>query len=85
MMKGMERRGDWEGFRGDWKVADSANVVSEEDQAPSYDAKDVWSMWSKEFVERVSMSEKVESVVALGSVLAISLVDANAGKWKSIF
>jgi dethiobiotin synthetase/adenosylmethionine--8-amino-7-oxononanoate aminotransferase len=85
MMKGMEKEGVWQGFKEDWREGELVKGVSEADEVPEYDAKDVWSMWSKDFVERVSMSEKVESVVALGSVLAISLQDANAGKWKSRF
>ena len=76
MMRGMESGGVWEGFKSDWREAGEAEVLKE----GSYAAKDVWSMWSKDFVERVSKSEAVESVVALGSVLAISLQDANAGE-----
>lgn len=34
-----------------------------------------WSMWSKSFVESVSEHERVEHVNALGSVLAVSLID----------
>jgi dethiobiotin synthetase/adenosylmethionine--8-amino-7-oxononanoate aminotransferase len=35
----------------------------------------VWSMWSDSFVESVSNHKRVEHVNALGSVLAVSLVD----------
>jgi bifunctional dethiobiotin synthetase / adenosylmethionine---8-amino-7-oxononanoate aminotransferase len=72
MMRGMEREGMWGVYKDDWKDT-SLNERSGRDEK-------VWSMWSKDFVRRVSNSEAVESVIALGSVLAISLQDANAGK-----
>jgi dethiobiotin synthetase/adenosylmethionine--8-amino-7-oxononanoate aminotransferase len=37
----------------------------------------VWSMWSDSFVESVSKHRRVEYVNALGSVLAVSLVDGD--------
>jgi dethiobiotin synthetase/adenosylmethionine--8-amino-7-oxononanoate aminotransferase len=38
-----------------------------------------WSMWSRQFVTGVSFKESVEGVVALGSVLAITLKDQAGG------
>ena len=75
IMTGMERDGTWQSYKEDWKDASSNEVSGGE--------VDVWSMWSKDFVHRVSNSRAVESVIALGSVLAISLQDANAGKSSS--
>jgi dethiobiotin synthetase/adenosylmethionine--8-amino-7-oxononanoate aminotransferase len=40
----------------------------------------IWSTWSKAFVENLSLLPKVDGVIAIGSVLAITLVDeAGAG------
>lgn len=70
MLSGLERDGSWGVYEDDWR----GGAMKEDENAG------VWSMWGKEFVRRVSNCEAVESVVALGSVLAISLQDANAGK-----
>ncbi|TVY80703.1 Bifunctional dethiobiotin synthetase/7,8-diamino-pelargonic acid aminotransferase [Lachnellula suecica] len=63
----MDREKKWQPFKDDWQEA--VTGVNES----------VWSMWSKDFIYHVSNFDAVESVVALGSVLAISLQDANAG------
>lgn len=62
-MLDMNKRGDWETFKSDW--ADPAQSTN------------IWSAWSKEFISRISQARDVESVVALGSVLAISLHDGQ--------
>lgn len=42
--------------------------------------KSIWSMWSPKFVNTLSDLDNVESVMALGSVLAVELKDdQNAG------
>jgi len=43
----------------------------------------MWSMWSKKTVEALSFHPKVDHVIAIGSVLAISLVD-NSGAGEII-
>lgn len=40
---------------------------------------DVWSVWSYEFIERLSYKEEILSINAIGSVLAITLLDENQG------
>lgn len=64
----------WEGFVEDWNVGKGKRV-----EEGKRDGR-VWSVWGKEFVEGISMSKEVESVIALGSVLAINLQDEHAGK-----
>jgi len=71
----MERDGVWDGAKNDWKVDSETNLVSGS-------AVEAWSVWSKAFVSRISHSKEVESVIALGSVLAINLQDENAGKLR---
>ena len=44
----------------------------------------VWSMWSDSFVGNIANHERVEYVNALGSVLAVSLID-EGGSGMSIF
>jgi dethiobiotin synthetase/adenosylmethionine--8-amino-7-oxononanoate aminotransferase len=62
-MLDMDKGEDWETFKSDWA-----------DQAQS---TNVWSVWSKDFVSQISRARDVESVVAIGSVLAISLHDGQ--------
>jgi len=38
-----------------------------------------WSVWDQEFLKQISLKESVEGVIALGSVLAITLVDRTGG------
>lgn len=74
----MEKEGVWNGAKEDWKTG--SRIASAPDQAVQ-----AWSVWEKGFVSRVSFSKEVESVIALGSVLAIKLQDVNSGKTSSSF
>jgi dethiobiotin synthetase/adenosylmethionine--8-amino-7-oxononanoate aminotransferase len=53
---------EWKGYKKLWKTEVSMQY---------------WSMWSKDFVYGLSMHEGVDYVNALGSVLAVSLVDVG--------
>ncbi|KAI9769896.1 MAG: hypothetical protein M1839_003562 [Geoglossum umbratile] len=69
-MVAMEKQGVWEGFRRDW--------------VGTHATPDIWSNWSKAFVSEISYAKNVESVVAIGSLLAISLHDhRGAGMFPS--
>lgn len=71
-MQDMEKDGVWQGYKDDWKGTTIGG---------GKDDLEIWSVWSKSFVEDISKSRDVESVIALGSVLAISLRDTeHAGK-----
>ncbi|KAK0940382.1 hypothetical protein LTR29_008121 [Friedmanniomyces endolithicus] len=78
MMK-MEREGVWDGFKGHW----SSSGESLEASSPDHQAGDVWSMWSEAFVKAVSHRSQVDSVFALGSVLAITLKDPDGKSYAS--
>lgn len=67
-MMDMEKKGSWSAYMEDWNTALNTGVSA---AAPGQ----TWSMWSKEFVTAVSHKENVESVLALGAVLAISMRD----------
>jgi dethiobiotin synthetase/adenosylmethionine--8-amino-7-oxononanoate aminotransferase len=70
----MEENGAWEEFRGDWLSPNASGSGPE-----------VWSHWSKSFVSELSYAKHVESVIAIGSILAISLHDlTGAGKFPSL-
>jgi dethiobiotin synthetase/adenosylmethionine--8-amino-7-oxononanoate aminotransferase len=43
----------------------------------------LWSMWSQSFLRRISHARQVESVIALGSVLAINLRDGENKGYSS--
>lgn len=60
----------WRGYKEDWKSS-----MKEE--------KESWSMWSRDFVYNLSKHDRIDHVNALGSVLAISLID-KTGSGESI-
>ncbi|OBT58392.1 hypothetical protein VE04_00766 [Pseudogymnoascus sp. 24MN13] len=62
---------EWEAFRAPWGKTKVDSASGGKDG--------VWSMWSPTFLDSVSRRTEVESVVALGSVLAIKLRDENPG------
>lgn len=63
----------WEGYKRNWSLTKASDNAG------------VWSCWSREFVSKISMARDVESVMALGSVLAINLRDDNeSGKLDSL-
>ena len=68
----MDQSGTWQAYKDDWNA--------DPQSAPGRDGKlDVWSVWSKDFIHNISLSKDVESVIALGSVLAIALHDEQVG------
>ncbi|CZR61489.1 related to onanonoxo-7-onima-8-eninoihtemlysoneda [Phialocephala subalpina] len=72
-LNALDSGGEWNSFKTDWNSPSPSTSTSTGQNDP------VWSVWSKSFVETLSMSEEVESVIALGSVLAINLQDEHAG------
>jgi len=74
-MVGMEKNGEWDAAKKDWMG--EAKEVSGEDGM----TVEAWSVWEKGFVGKISFGREVESVIALGSVLAINLRDKNAGEF----
>ncbi|KAJ5092445.1 hypothetical protein NUU61_007315 [Penicillium alfredii] len=74
-MAKLEGDGSWDGYRADWR---GSNPVRGEMSAP-----DVWSVWSHGLLQDLSSAQSVESVFALGTVLSISLRDAQGGGYTS--
>lgn len=77
MMMDMDRGGKWQVYKNDWTEPTSTSPT----QTLDTNSPDVWSVWSKEFVQQISNRRDVESVVALGSVLGITLHDSERGEF----
>jgi bifunctional dethiobiotin synthetase / adenosylmethionine---8-amino-7-oxononanoate aminotransferase len=70
--KGMEESGHWVNlFSRSWAA------VNTEHEHP------VWSVWDPVFIEKLSFLDDVEGVVALGTVLAMTLKDSTGGGTRS--
>jgi len=72
-MRDMDAGETWKPFKRDWTGSNSS--VSS--------AGGLWCMWSHDFVATLSKHASVDSVFALGSVLAVSLRDDKGGGYTS--
>ncbi|THX20246.1 PLP-dependent transferase [Aureobasidium pullulans] len=70
-MQEMDKGSTWTSFKSAWK------------QEEGDGKQNLWSMWSQDFVRELSLRSNVESVFALGSVLAISLKDPAGSGYTS--
>ncbi|KAL4883993.1 pyridoxal phosphate-dependent transferase [Aspergillus karnatakaensis] len=73
-MNNMEENGSWAEYKNDWKRSYTANETRPEE---------VWSVWSHDLVRELSHAESVDGVFAIGSVLSISLKDAQGAGYTS--
>jgi len=96
---GLDKGGAWSTFKKDWtglagggsSINKIKNVFGTTLTTPetassnsTADTPQIWSVWSKDFVYALShASERVDSVWALGSVLAISLKDPEGAGYTS--
>ncbi|KAH0291198.1 PLP-dependent transferase [Aureobasidium namibiae CBS 147.97] len=69
-MKEMDEGATWTSFKSSWRQEDDSK-------------QNLWSMWSQDFVRDLSLRSNVESVFALGSVLAMSLKDPAGSGYTS--
>ncbi|KAJ5090998.1 hypothetical protein N7532_009682 [Penicillium argentinense] len=74
-MSDMDANGSWDGFKADWR---SHSVKAAKPASP-----EVWSVWSQDLLRDLSCAETVESVFGIGTVLSISLRDAEGGGYTS--
>jgi dethiobiotin synthetase/adenosylmethionine--8-amino-7-oxononanoate aminotransferase len=93
----LDKNGNWNAYIDDWAQTSSAsssivdavkNVASSLSQTSetpcTHSVPQIWSVWSRDFVHTLSHSiERVDSVWALGSVLAISLRDPKGAGYTS--
>ncbi|KAL4995829.1 pyridoxal phosphate-dependent transferase [Aspergillus recurvatus] len=70
-MNSMDENGSWNDFKNDWK------------RSQANDSSRVWSVWSQGLVHDLSHAESVDGVFAIGSVLSISLKDAEGAGYTS--
>jgi len=85
MLMAMERDGDWDDYKRDWLELQVQASKNWDETLGRQTEPSIWSTWSKSFVTDLSYAQDVEGVVALGSVLAVSLRDpAGAGKFSHI-
>ncbi|KAH7115949.1 pyridoxal phosphate-dependent transferase [Dendryphion nanum] len=92
-MKELETSYTWRGYMKGW-VRSSKNAPveqgfkirareAEDEEGKKQDIKATWSMWSKKTVLELSQHSRVDSVIALGSVLAITLKDNSGAGYTS--
>ncbi|KAJ5566767.1 hypothetical protein N7535_006073 [Penicillium sp. DV-2018c] len=67
--------GSWDSYRDDWRGNSSVTSATS--------SPDVWSVWSHGLLQDLSCADSVESVFAIGTVLSISLRDAEGGGYTS--
>ena len=70
--KSEETTGNWVDAKRDWGV-----TASRENSADQ-----LWSMWSKQFIEEASRSPRVKSTMAMGTVLAIELQEPENAQFS---
>lgn len=70
-MTDMQQNGAWGAYQADWQPTQSVPVQK---STPS-----VWSVWSQGLLQDLSCAASVESVFAIGTVLSVSLRDAQGG------
>ncbi|CAG7919586.1 unnamed protein product [Penicillium olsonii] len=74
-MAKLDTDGSWDKYREDWRTSSN---TSNESSTPN-----VWSVWSQGLLQDLSCADSVESVFAIGTVLSISLRDAEGGGYTS--
>ncbi|KAH8728086.1 pyridoxal phosphate-dependent transferase [Phaeosphaeriaceae sp. PMI808] len=78
-MEGLNTVDDaWKGYKTSWQLS---NQEKRGNGGVTNDR--LWSMWSQKFVHQLSEHGSVEHVNALGSVLAVSLVDKSGSGYTS--
>ncbi|RDW83826.1 adenosylmethionine-8-amino-7-oxononanoate aminotransferase [Aspergillus mulundensis] len=73
-MNRMDENGSWNEFKNDWKQSRAIG-----NSRPGA----IWSVWSHGLVHDLSHAESVDGVFAIGSVLSISLKDAEGAGYTS--
>ncbi|KAF2493827.1 onanonoxo-7-onima-8-eninoihtemlysoneda [Lophium mytilinum] len=79
----LPKMGNWRRAARDWAPTRRAPAEASFVGSGMDPTKYVWSMWTKDFVTNLSNKECVEGVVAIGSVLAITLIDESGSGYNS--
>jgi dethiobiotin synthetase/adenosylmethionine--8-amino-7-oxononanoate aminotransferase len=85
LMEEAKSSAHWRDYQNDWRMVNEAPASTKSTMSVTKinGPPACWSMWSSAFVRGVSNHEQVDFVNALGSVLAVSLVDASGSGKKS--
>jgi hypothetical protein len=71
---------NWKASRQAWDAASGSSSTGTEKQSGAENSG-VWSLWDKDFAERVSHLPHVDGIMTMGTVFVIYLKDAqNAGE-----
>ncbi|KAF2272973.1 PLP-dependent transferase [Westerdykella ornata] len=73
----------WAQYRSSWVPASSAGGEVDSALRNQDERFGAWSMWTKSTVTRLSHHRRVDSVIALGSVLAVALKDEEGAGYTS--
>ncbi|KAL2828150.1 putative bifunctional diaminopelargonate synthase [Aspergillus cavernicola] len=76
-MNQMDGNGSWSEFKNDWKQPHT------NDEFRPREGLGVWSVWPHRLVRDLSYAESVDGVFAIGTVLSISLKDAQGAGYTS--
>lgn len=82
-MLALDRSGKWQTYKNDWSARSSVAKLAEGVKGRDQASPELWSMWSESFVSNISHKAEVDSVIALGSVLAITLNDSEGAGYSS--
>ncbi|KAL5339761.1 pyridoxal phosphate-dependent transferase [Aspergillus crustosus] len=93
-MNGMDEGGVWRGFMNDWEEAQTSAAAAATAATDATDATggggdvrpgnvNVWSVWSHNLIRDLSYAESVDGIFAIGTVLSISLKDAQGAGYNS--
>lgn len=85
IMKGLDATDpSWEKYKKNWQGLSMSTTSSNKAGCGEEETRaTLWSMWSQEFVLELSQHESIDHVNALGSVLAVSLVDRTGSGYTS--
>lgn len=75
----MEENGSWNDFKSAWTSREAIGASSRK----ILDSPSVWSMWSQDFVRHLSRAKSVDYVIAIGTVLAITMKDQKNNGYTS--
>ena len=93
-LKSLEAQGAWDEYKSSWQSPTSMRTTKgapAQTQTANHSSKrfthhspyGFWSFWSKKTVNRLSYSDKVDGVIALGTVFAVTLRSEGVGGYAS--
>ncbi|CAD6890106.1 unnamed protein product [Tilletia controversa] len=78
----MDGEGAWEASRKEWQTPSQPSHLADGEARQGTNvgqSSPIWSFWSADAVDKLSRSARVRSVMTLGTVLVVELVDENGG------